>query len=128
MVLLLGRRTSHRSAVSITTLRCVGGPFDGKTIDVNDRVLVGDAPIEVITRDGATGQVRTLGAYHVRAIVGERPLVWVSEEGEQVRAERMRERVSGEADEWPENIDPATYFSASNTEPLERDGERRDGR
>src|SRR5688572_1656511 len=32
-------------------------------------------------------------------------------------AERMRDRVSGAADEWPENVDPASYFSTDTPPP-----------
>lgn len=67
--------------MSITTLKCIGGPYDGRTIDVNDRVLVGDVPIHVVVRsDGAAGS-RKIGEYHVRAVEGTdapRILAWVA--------------------------------------------------
>lgn len=66
--------------VSITTLECLGGPYDGRAIDVNDRVLGGDVPIEIVALSkGASGSAR-LGEYRVRPAQGSdtlRILAWL---------------------------------------------------
>jgi hypothetical protein len=66
--------------VSITTLQCIGGPYDGHAIDVNDRVLAGDAPIHVVvSSDGASAGSKNIGEYRVRATHGRHVLSWVEE-------------------------------------------------
>jgi hypothetical protein len=73
-------RIAPEHPVSITTLTFLGGPYDGRTIDVNDRVLVGDAPIHVVVPvDGASTGSRKIGEYRVRALDGRHVLAWVEE-------------------------------------------------
>ena len=66
--------------MSITTLQCHGGPYDGRAIDVNDRVLVGDLPIHIVAPAHAASGSAMLGAYRVRPALGSnrgRILAWV---------------------------------------------------